>query len=224
MSQNDKMSIIFKIFRFIYQNAVESPFHRQHVRLLEREIIGSCQSVLDIGCGAGTHMREIAPYLKYSVGIDVFPPILERARDIYSETRVLDATDVRHAFDNNSFDCVVAFDLLEHLEKHEGYRLLDEMERIATKKVIVFTPNGFLPQEPLDGNEYQIHRSGWSVSEMRLRNYRVSGVHGIKTILGQRSKPRWKPYHFWLAASVFTQPFCTVAPKLAFQIFCVKDI
>jgi len=143
---------------------------------------------------------------------------------IYSETKRMSATAIRNEFKPGSFECVVAFDLIEHLEKSEGLRLLDDMERIASRKVVVFTPNGFLPQGALGGNEHQIHRSGWTVSEMRSRGYRVIGVHGIKSFLGEESLPRWKPYKFWYGASVFTQPLCAMLPGLAFQIFCVKYI
>ena len=40
------------------------------------------------------------------------------------------------------------------------------MEKVARKKVIVFTPNGFVPQRPYDGNPFQEHLSGWSVDEI----------------------------------------------------------
>ena len=43
----------FKLLGSIYRHFIEQPFHRQHIGLLEHEIIGSCQSVLDIGCGIG---------------------------------------------------------------------------------------------------------------------------------------------------------------------------
>lgn len=222
----DNIDQKFKLLHYVYRYFIELPFHRQHIKLLEREIIGSCQSLLDIGCGSGNHMRRITPYLTYSLGVDIFQQSLDMAdsKGVYSETKLLSATNIHLAFKMDSFDCVVAFDLIEHLEKPEGLRLLDAMERIASKKVIVFTPNGFLPQGALDGNEQQIHRSGWSVSEMRSLNYRVLGVHGIKSILGERSLPRWKPHKFWLCISVFTQPFCVMVPELSFQIFCVKDM
>jgi len=194
--------------------------------MLEREVVGSCQTLLDIGCGEGSHVCGIASQIEYSVGIDSFGPSLEIAkqRGVYTETKLMSASDVRNVFDNDSFDCVVAFDLIEHLEKADGWRLLRNMESLATKKVIVFTPNGFLPQGPLHDNKYQVHRSGWSVSEMRMCGYRVFGIHGIKPLLCETSSPRWKPKKFWKALSVLTQPLCLGLPKIAFQIFCVKEI
>jgi len=135
----------------------------------------------------------------------------------------MDATEITQNFADNSFECVLAFDLIEHLDKADGWTLLDNMERIASKKVIVFTPNGFLPQSALHGNEAQVHKSGWTVSEMQARGYKVIGVHGPKPLLGETSAPKWWPNQFWLAVTVMAQPLFLKLPKLSFQIFCVKS-
>ena len=71
------------------------------------------------------------------------------------------------SFDSCSFDCVTALDVIEHIKKAEGLRLLEDMERIAKKRIVVFTPNGFLPQSVHNNNPLQIHKSGWKVKEMR---------------------------------------------------------
>ncbi|MDO9558567.1 MAG: class I SAM-dependent methyltransferase [Syntrophales bacterium] len=205
---------------------VNSPFQRQHINLLEQEIIGSCETLLDIGCGDGAHIMGCAPHLKKSIGIDIFPPAIARARErgLYSQTILMNADKISGCFEEHSFDCVLAFDLLEHLKKSDGLSLLSAMEKIASKKVIVFTPNGFLPQSTINGNVHQIHRSGWTTSEMQTRGYRVCGVHGIKGILGEESLPRWRPTRLWKLVTVLIQPFFLNIPRLAFQIFCVKTI
>lgn len=209
-----------------YDRFVNLPFQHQHIILLEREVIGLCNTLLDIGCGDGEHLRGCTPHLQKSVGIDIFPPALKRAseRGIYTQTMPINANEISKYFEKDSFDCVLAFDLIEHLDRPEGLTLLTAMEIIASKKVIVFTPNRFLPQSTLNGNVHQIHRSGWSVSEMRSRGYRVRGVHGIKVLLGEESRPRWSPNRLWKLISVLTQPLCLHIPELVFQIFCVKNI
>ncbi len=209
-----------------YHRFIDLPFQRQHIVLLEREVIGSCRSVLDIGCGNGKHFESCAPYVQKSVGIDIFPPALSQAREfgIYTETKLMNAGEISSYFPENSFDCVVAFDLVEHLGKGDALHLLKAMEVIASKKVIVFTPNGFLTQGMLNGNIHQKHLSGWSASEMRSLGYHVRGVHGIKGILGEESRPRWRPNRLWKSISVLTQPLCLNMPEWAFQIFCVKTL
>ncbi|WP_286818478.1 class I SAM-dependent methyltransferase [Desulfobacter sp. UBA2225] len=195
-----------------------------YVNLLEQEIIGSCQTLLDIGCGNGGHIRGCSPYLKKAVGVDAFPEVVTKAREsgFYTETILAGVDQLTELFEEHSFECVLAFDLIEHLEKAEGLALITVMEKLSSKKVVIFTPNGFLPQGPIQGNPYQVHQSGWSASEMKSLGYTVYGVHGFKDILGEESLPKWRPYRFWKLVTVLFQPLFLKMPNMAFQIFCVK--
>lgn len=77
-------------------------------------------------------------------------------------------------FQSNSVDSIFLLDVIEHLEKADGMRLLNEMERVARQQIVVFTPLGFMPQHldlnekdawGLAGGEMQLHRSGWLPSD-----------------------------------------------------------
>src|SRR5262249_18496684 len=106
---------------------------------------------------------------RHAVGVDAYEPAVEesRARGIHDEYRVADVRSIGELFDARSFDAVLAVDLIEHLEEADGLALLAAMERIARKRVVVFTPNGFLPQGAREGNPWQVHRSGWSAARLR---------------------------------------------------------
>ena len=112
--------------------------------------------------------------------------------------------------------------MIEHLTKEEGLKLLDMMEAIAKKKMIVFTPNGFSAQECYFDNPWQAHKSGWSVKEMKNRGYRVIGIHGWMHLRGERSEIKFRPTKFWMMISELTQIFIRNYPELAFQILCIK--
>jgi hypothetical protein len=94
----------------------------------------------------------------------------------------MNVSDIANEIPDRSFDCVVALDLIEHLTKEDGRRLLRAMERIARRKVVIFTPQGFLPQHAVGRNEFQRHLSGWEVDEMRGMGYRVIGISGWKPL------------------------------------------
>ena len=88
--------------------------------------------------------------------------------------------------------------------------------------MIIFTPNGFLPQDIYDDNPLQTHKSGWTPIEFRKRGYKVIGVNGFKKLRGEKVTIKFKPKLLWLCLSVFSQIFVRNHPDMAFQILCVK--
>jgi 2-polyprenyl-3-methyl-5-hydroxy-6-metoxy-1,4-benzoquinol methylase len=149
---------------------------------LAREL-DNCQSVLDLGCGPSSPIKS--PSLNfYSVGIAVFEPSIQESKrkGIHNEYFLMNLLDIDEKFQQNSFDAVVAFDLIGHIEKKEEIRLIGMMEKIAKKKVILSALNGFLAQKMYGGNIWQIHKSGWETKEMRERGYRVIGINGWKRL------------------------------------------
>ena len=202
------------------------PLREQHLRILEREIVGTCETLLDVGCGATSPIQRFSKRLRHSVGVDSFEPYLERSRaaGIHSEYRLVDALQIEQHFAPRSFDCVLASELAEHLPKQDGLRLMHMMEKIAKRKVIIVTTNGFLPQGGCDDNVRQAHLCGWSVAEMRDLGYRVIGIHGWKPLRGAYGLPRWRPYALWDRISLLSQVLAKRCPTCAFEMLCVKDI
>jgi SAM-dependent methyltransferase len=194
-------------------------------RCLERALEG-CDSVLDVGCGTDSPIGRLQRKPARAVGVDGHAPAIEASRraGIHAEYHCMPVLDVGTRFAPHSFDAVLASDLIEHLEKPDGERLLDLMESLARRRVIVFTPNGFLPQGEVDGNPYQVHRSGWTVGEMRARGYRVFGINGWRPLRGELAAIRWKPRWFWERLSLLSQDWTTEDPTHAFQILCIKEV
>jgi predicted TPR repeat methyltransferase len=205
---------------------VLSPLYaKDYATELKNEIVGSCQTLLDVGCGTNSLVSRFSNQLSYTVGVDCFAPSLRASRTsgIHRDYVQMNALDVGAYFGNESFDCVLASDVIEHLSKRDGWKLLAAMERIARRKVMIFTPNGFLHQDEYGGNPYQAHLSGWSVAEMRARGYRVIGINGWKPLRGEYAAIRWRPRELWQIASNVSQHATRRLPELAFQILCVKS-
>lgn len=188
------------------------------------EAVGDCQTLLDVGCGSGSPIRAFSQRL-HAVGVDAFEKSLEesRQRKIHQEYVKADIRELGQRFSTESFDSVVALDVIEHLPKEDGFRLLEAMEKIARKRVIVFTPNGFLPQGEFESNPWQVHLSGWTASEMRARGYRVIGLRGWRPLRGEYATIRFRPKFLWLFLSSLTQLWTKNHPDQAFQILCVLD-
>jgi SAM-dependent methyltransferase len=193
---------------------------------LMEKAVGDATTVLDVGCGVSSPIARFRHRYDRTVGVDLFAPALEQsaAAGIHDEYRQLDVLRLDEEFGPDSFDAVIAFDVVEHLSEEDATRLFALMERTARKRVVVHTPNGFIPQEEYDGNPLQVHRSGWTVDRMRELGYAVRGSNGLRFLRGQEGKTRWRPERFWGVLARLTQPFVFRVPALAYQILCVKEV
>ena len=100
-----------------------------------------------------------------------------------------------------------------------------DMERIAKKKVIFFTPKGFLHQRRKTNDDLQEHLSGWEPSEMKGYGYDVIGMLGSKNLRGEYHALKRKPTAFWAIISLISQITWTRRhPDKAAAILCVKHL
>lgn len=138
-----------------------------------------CWNALDVGSGPGIYRPPVREWITVDAG-PAIPP-----SDGHHRSPLLVALPT---FKDRSFDLVFALDVIEHLEKPDGGRMLSEMERVARRRVLIFTPNGFYPQESDD--PWQVHRSGWTHADFRPRGYTVGlvdfdyGKHGLEPLRG----------------------------------------
>jgi SAM-dependent methyltransferase len=202
-------------------------FRREHlpdpmVRLLRREL-GPMASVLDVGCGSDSPLQFVRIQGR-TVGVDAFEPSLEasRARKLHDEYLHMDLS--KQELPAKSYDAVVLLDLIEHFDKEEGLRFLARLESLALRKVVVFTPNGFLAQPPYENNPWQLHRSGWSVKDFEALGYRVQGALGWKALRGELHRPRFRPWPLWERVANLSQLWTLNRPGLDAGLLAVKDL
>lgn len=130
--------------------------------------IKEVETVVNFGCGKFNHFQK-ARY-KSILGVDVWAPYLKLCKDKYMTLR-MDVRDLKKHFIENSYDVCCAIDVIEHLAKEEAIAFIKDMKTVGRKRVLVFTPNGFVKQE--DGHgwgkgnpEYQKHRCGFTQEEL----------------------------------------------------------
>ncbi len=183
-----------------------------------------CRSALDLGCGGASPSGYLG--IPYLVGLDGYAPSLDeaRAKGTHQEYFLADARNMASLFAPGQFEACIALDLIEHLTKEEGKQLLHDMEKVASKRVIVFTPSGFLPQH--GGTvDLQEHRSGWEAEEMRALGYRVIGVHGPRFLRGEYHRSRYLPRAIAGPLSIMGHFLYTRRnPEKASAILCVKEL
>jgi SAM-dependent methyltransferase len=138
-----------------------------------------CRSLLDVGCGRGIigALCRIYRGVDRLVGVDGFEPYLEFCQEsgLYDRTVLRNLNDMPLPFGTQEFEVVTCIEVVEHLERSAGQKLLGELERIGSQ-VIVTTPNVRFQQGEYDGNVFQRHLSGWSSADFRARGYKVYGM------------------------------------------------
>jgi SAM-dependent methyltransferase len=135
--------------------------------------------------------------------------------------------DVRYLpFADRSFDIVICLEVLEHLEKTDGEKLLKELERVAAKQLILSTPMGKYQQGVFDGNPHQEHKHIWNPADMKEKGYKLKGA-GLRNLGG---KAGIESKHsesvqvlvnmLWVVTSLFTHYF----PSMAGDMVCTKKL
>ena len=201
------------------------PFYRKFfpdlVKYLRKELF-NCDTVLDLGCGYNSPIQHLN--VPFSVGVEKFEPYLKESKEKGIHNQYIKADITKIEFRPKSFDAVLCIEVLEHLTKEAGYQLIKKMEKWARKKVIIFTPNGYVYQDGYDNNPFQEHKSGWGVKELEELGFKVFGINGWKKLRGYKASIKYKPSFLWERISDLTQKITYYYPKLAFQLFAAKEI
>jgi ubiquinone/menaquinone biosynthesis C-methylase UbiE len=136
-------------------------------------------SLIDVGCGRGIigALTRIYRHPSRLVGIDAFDEYLDfcARTNLYDELHKYDISKGNLPFRDREFDAGTCIEVIEHLQKGDGLKLLKELERV-TRVVIISTPNKDISQKAYDDNPFQIHLSRWSPSDFTKRGYEVRGV------------------------------------------------
>jgi 2-polyprenyl-6-hydroxyphenyl methylase/3-demethylubiquinone-9 3-methyltransferase len=116
------------------ENALRAPWLMEKVRTYRRE---KCH-ILDIGCGAGLLSNPLAEEGHSVVGIDLSSTSLEQAKkqDRTGTVHYLQAAAESLPFAAETFDVVVAMDLLEHVP--DPQKVIQEASRVLKPEGLFF--------------------------------------------------------------------------------------
>ena len=219
-----------KLINNLYHSPVLGKVFHTLNYCLQKEL-KDCESVLDLGCGPSSPI-QYCKNIKYSVGVEAFENYLETSKKNKIHSKYLNKRIEDIDFPEKSFDAVVMIEILEHLSNEEGLKILEKVEKWAINKVIITSPNGFIPQKYLDNNPLQRHLSGWDYKTMKKLDYRINGLAGLKffrqevqnNVMGDdiTTSIRFKPRFFWFIVATLSQIIAYYLPKYAFELFSVK--
>src|SRR5690606_33728320 len=114
------------------------------------------------------------------LGVDIFPENLHLCRFSGYFSDVVLADIRRLPFKANSFDTVLCSHVIEHLHKKDGFQLINQINIIASKQIIIITPVGLIPVSAHHGNSWEEHKSGWAPVDLESLGYRCIGIGSPK--------------------------------------------
>ncbi len=191
-----------------------------------RSSVADSETFLDLGCGS------LSPYQKYlrkdyhsATGVDLYADIKKTG---YHNVVRKDVLSYIKDVPDKSFDAVLAFDIVEHFEKDSAIFLIQNIIRVASKVVVVVTPNGYWPgmlsgpgQEHLCGIDYyELKRFGFLVYGAGGMSFLRSKKHSF--LKGFGGSLHTLPYQMF--AFNFSQLFAANNPKYAYGLTAIKKI
>lgn len=150
--------------------------------------------IIDIGCGDGLFLGLLKKNGLKAKGIDLSDEAVETARAKGLDVSQADILSNKLPYSDNSFDYVVALDVLEHTFVPDEF--LKEMKRISKKYIIIGVPNfsslpsrlqvlrGLVPENntPRKGHaywfNYKVLNDLLKKSDLKIVSYRVNSFYG----------------------------------------------
>lgn len=172
-----------------------------------KEHIPAGTSVLDVGAGLADYRPALLERTGHRPG-SVKHMLVEAHLPYVSKIGVSPGVpvlvgrvpEVLHLIQGHSFDTVICIDVLEHMKVLDIISTLEEMQRIARKRVIWFSPDGKHPQErdpyEMGADHWQTHRTQFDAVETpEGLEVRLSDVEGETVCLLPGSDMQWETTH-----------------------------
>jgi hypothetical protein len=195
--------------------------------IMKRMIGEDFKTLLDVGTGTGLAIQLVNPDNKFQVtGIEIYKPYIEECRKKGLYENIIEA-DIRTVnIPEKSYDTVICLHVIEHLNKDEGWKMIEKLEGIALKSVILAMPIGHFEQNAYDDNEHQEHKSEWYPGELQQRGYKVIG-QGLKVMYGENNVV--KKYgtlvaYIFFCISTLLEPLLFIRPEWGVYMFGRKNI
>lgn len=99
-----------------------------------------CYIIFDLGSGSGSYVPHLLKKAKHVVALDINKKM---SRDVIQKGSEFVLADAKNLpFRNGMFDALWASEIIEHFE---SLKLLDELERVTSKIMLITMPNPLSP-------------------------------------------------------------------------------
>jgi len=132
--------------------------------------------ILDLGCGPGEYGPILKKKCKLLWGVDADKKLLKIAKSRGYNKLICKKIGDKLPFKTKEFDCIWCSEFLEHLPNLE---IIDELERITKKAIVITLPNPISPHFKLDKTHVLKYSVGGLRNFFRKRKgwrYKVRGI------------------------------------------------
>ncbi|OGM21477.1 hypothetical protein A2955_00995 [Candidatus Woesebacteria bacterium RIFCSPLOWO2_01_FULL_37_19] len=176
--------------------------------------------ILDVGCGKGinAYLIRVTRDLSGStlVGLDINKDYLDFCKKFNIYDNLVKQNLPKLPFKDKSIDFLLCTEVIEHLKKKDGEKLLKEIDRVCRGRALITTPNVVFGTIP---NKYEdSHNSDWRSPDFRGFGYKVYGIGFKTTVLHNDPLLKIKQ-----ALYFFATPFAYFIPQISGILVCVKD-
>ncbi len=148
-----------------------------YYHLLLQMIPNDTKTLLDVGAGYGIfgYIIKKTRNLSRLDAVEPFYTDLPHYDNVYK-------TIWKDAKFDISYDVLVATEVIEHMEKTDALKFLEDCKKVANH-VIIATPKKFESQNAYDKNEYQTHKCVISKKEFKKAGYTTNKM--FNNIIGE---------------------------------------
>lgn len=139
------------------------PEVKEQVKLLLSETKPYWTKGVDLGCGRGEALSILREYVEHLIGVDYSENEIKFAKG-YDELIIADIKEYNVPVD---VDVVFLFDVIEHLYRQDGVKLLTRLQVIPS--VIITTPGRYFEE----AGRGQGHISLWTTNDFQRLGYNV---------------------------------------------------
>lgn len=153
------------------------------------ESYSEAKQVLDIGCGTGYGINELAKKANVSIGIDIWKEGINYCYHKYGKnTFFLMSSGLDIPFRDGSFEVIVSFQVIEHIYPNLVIKYLGEIDRVLKNNgtFIVTTPNKKIRLLPFQKPWNLDHKKEYDAKELEnmlksiFKNVEIKGLFAKK--------------------------------------------
>jgi hypothetical protein len=118
--------------------------------------------------------QGMRPWRTHLTGVEAFAAYGNPLWELYNLVVIAPLQEFL-ACEHEPFDFILLTDVIEHLERSQGIWALDRCQALLAPHgcLLVGTPAIFMPQDSVRGNEFERHRSLWTVQDFLERGWRI---------------------------------------------------